>query len=365
MTHFFRLTIEQYEKHFDQWRTNYLLFSLVGLPLVSIYIARWILGREFVEEDFDLIWCEKYKTYVNTHDMFTYLTSKVTPSALTQQHTNLLPKYIPALKEIAEGKSVWDENVTKDMLEFKEFVENKWINVPSNTQITERWVKDSNECIVTGKSAKYARQLAMCRSATVMIFNEIVAQKEKRMLLRGNKFYHPGYRGQRISKITGELEQDTMRSKEGRFIHEVYLTDLHKINLSCQSISISADKLKEIYSYLTSDLKQFKTLQREEALDSFVTSQSSLLRNRPSRNLGIHATSLLLGRVKYTKIRFKRFIPAIREGLRQRGVTYDNKETVSALIQKLKTHETATNTNADDQHFLPQVKPNCEWLENE
>ena len=92
MTHFFRLAIERYEKHFDQWRTNYLLFSLVGLPLVSIYLARWILGREFVEEDFDLIWCEKYKTYVNTHDMYTYLTSKVTPSALTKQHTNMLPK---------------------------------------------------------------------------------------------------------------------------------------------------------------------------------------------------------------------------------------------------------------------------------
>ena len=193
--------------------------------------------------------------------MFTYLTNKVTPLIISQQHINRLPKYTPALKEIAEGKSVWDENVSKDMLEFKEYVEDKWLCVPSNTQITERWVKDSNECTVTGKSAKYARQVAMCRSATVMVFNEIAAEKEKNLLLKANKYYHAGYRGQRISKITGEAEEDTAHANEGKSINEVYLSELQQLHLRHESISTSTATLQKIHSYLTSDSKQFESLQ--------------------------------------------------------------------------------------------------------
>ena len=77
--------------------------------------------------------------------MLTYLTSKTNPLTIIQQHTNLFPTHKPALKEIADGICVWDTNASIEVLEFKEFVKQKWLHVPSNTQITERWVKDGSK----------------------------------------------------------------------------------------------------------------------------------------------------------------------------------------------------------------------------
>ena len=116
-------------------------------------------------------------TKINTKYMLTYLTSKTNPLIIIQHHTNLFPTHKPALKEIADGICVWDTNVSIEVLAFSQFVKQKWSHVPSNTKITKIWVKYSNECIATGKSKKYLRQVAMCWSATIIMFNEIAAKK--------------------------------------------------------------------------------------------------------------------------------------------------------------------------------------------
>ena len=108
--------------------------------------------------------------------MLTYLTSKTNPLTIIKQCTNLFPTHKQALKEIADGICVWDTNVSIEVLAFCQFVKQKWLHVPSNTHITERWVKDSSKCLTTGKSKEYARQVAMCWSAFVMMFNEIAAK---------------------------------------------------------------------------------------------------------------------------------------------------------------------------------------------
>ena len=113
------------QKKFNQWRTKYLLFSFAGLPIVSIYLTRWILGNHFTREDFCEVWCEKFKTMINTKDMLTYLTSKTNPLTIIQQHTNLFPTHKPALKEIADGICVWDTNVSIEVLAFCQFVKQK------------------------------------------------------------------------------------------------------------------------------------------------------------------------------------------------------------------------------------------------
>ena len=38
----------------------------------------------------------------------------------------------------------------------------------ANLATVERWVKDSNECLLTGRSENTCHQVALCRSATIM-----------------------------------------------------------------------------------------------------------------------------------------------------------------------------------------------------
>ena len=104
---------------------------------------------------------------------------------MIQQHKKMFLRHKTSLKEIANGKYVWDQHASKEVLEFRELIKQKWLHLPSNTQITIRWVKDSNECLATGNSKKYVHQVSMCRSATVMRFNEIVAKRKKFTVLKG------------------------------------------------------------------------------------------------------------------------------------------------------------------------------------
>eukprot|EP00957_Ditylum_brightwellii_P174533 13289117-Ditylum_brightwellii.AAC.1 len=53
------------------------------------------------------------------------------------------------------------------------YIEEEWYNVPTNTQIVKRWVKDANECTYLGKDENFSSLIAACRSANVFDYKNI------------------------------------------------------------------------------------------------------------------------------------------------------------------------------------------------
>jgi len=145
------------------------------------------------------------------------------------------------------------------MRKFSNYIKNAWLIVPSNTQLCERWVKDSNECIVTGRSERLTQQVALCCSMTVMdyysVANLIYEEKDR----KGNKFYTSGIVGSRIDKDSGEVEdQKKSRLPEGKLILETMLDGISKFDKEMEEINVSAGVAKKIMSHLCDEKEQFE-----------------------------------------------------------------------------------------------------------
>ena len=56
------------------------------------------------------------------------------------------------------------------MIEFRKYVKENWITIPTNTQLVERWVKDSNETTFNTKDEGLADAVAILRSTTIFRF---------------------------------------------------------------------------------------------------------------------------------------------------------------------------------------------------
>ena len=89
------------------------------------------------------------------------------------------------------------------MSKFQKYVKSNWLPIVTNTQLVERWVKDSNECTSTGKDDHFASMIGVCRSSTVFDYKEHAKAKCTQRELRDNKFMSSGKIGERIVKEIG------------------------------------------------------------------------------------------------------------------------------------------------------------------
>ena len=155
--------------------------------------------------------------------MMRYLTKYNHTDVLIQQHSKFYLYYFVALNQISNGASVWDEHMCDETRDFKRCACNNWMNVPLNTQIYERWVKDSQKLsLVNGKSEKYYCQLTMCRCTTVMEFKNIAMDRVKSEIMKENKNYTSGIIGERVNKLTGDLDEyKKLTLIEGRLFLQV------------------------------------------------------------------------------------------------------------------------------------------------
>lgn len=55
-------------------------------------------------------------------------------------------------------QNVWTSN-EMSMQNFRSFIKQNWLIIAANSQLTERWVKDSNESTYTNKDEKMANIL--------------------------------------------------------------------------------------------------------------------------------------------------------------------------------------------------------------
>ena len=105
-----------------------------------------------------------------------------------------------ALFSILEGVTLWENRGSEAVLKFRKYVESSWFIVITNTQLVERWVKDSNACTHTGKDDHIASLISICRSATVLDYKHMVKQAVKDRILRRNQYLAADKIGTRVDK---------------------------------------------------------------------------------------------------------------------------------------------------------------------
>jgi hypothetical protein len=113
---------------------------------------------------------------------------------------------------VAAGGRVWD---FPELWEFREFVESKWLPLPSNTQFVEGGVKDFKRCAATSRNELARSLYGMQRSLGMHAVSETTKEIRKNRLLKANNHVTGGLPGQRKRKLEdGTEEHETAASKK-------------------------------------------------------------------------------------------------------------------------------------------------------
>ena len=159
-------------KYFERWRTKYLYIVLAGNNIPATALENWLLDRNpyrtkpTIQYDATL-----HGWTINITLLVAFLTNSITP---IDYHTyDFFLNHVAAIKELAEGKQIWVNGMSESMIRFQEYIELHWLPIVTNTQLVERWVKDSNECPYTGKDDHFASMVGVCHSSTVFEYKEV------------------------------------------------------------------------------------------------------------------------------------------------------------------------------------------------
>ena len=149
---FISLAIDRYTKHFNKWWTTNLPLAIAGEPLLATRLVCWFLEKAPPPLPSTHLPSKEHRTTIDVESMINFFT--VGKNIAQYSHHHIFDTFRPALNEIANGNELWVSDCSENMTKFKNYIKNAWLIVPSNTQLCERWVKDSNECVVTGRSER-------------------------------------------------------------------------------------------------------------------------------------------------------------------------------------------------------------------
>ena len=250
------------------------------------------------------------------------------------------------------------------MGKFQNYIKRNWLPIVTNTQLVERWVKDSNECTYTGKDDHFASMIGLCRSSTVFDYKEYAKADFNQRALKGNRFTSGGKFGERIIKKTGQIESKKMRVKDVRGYHytKVVIEKTMRRN-EVLSNTANEDKRKLLRDKLTLKDNRFSQAREDETIERYAAILSNPVgasRNAIQSQSGFETTSHMKGEVTYSKLG-KRHVSLVQQEIVFRGHTFDAKDGIRKLSQQLKTIDverqkkhlihTTGNENPDENLF--------------
>ena len=231
---FLNLTKQRMHKHMDQWRTRNLPLVLGGDTNMAQYIACWLLNKPF---DQNTVYnSDKHKTEIDVQKCGEFLTQLTTP--LEHHDKTAVRVHHDAIIKISEGEDLWN-SLIPSVINLRAYMSGKFLSFGSNNQLTERWVKDSNECTYLKKDEKMSNIYAMVRSFTVLQFQEDANEELADRTRKGNLYFNSGKKGERMDRRTGVVEgiSDTKDSDiRGSIFLEVVLKETIKMKAKLEEI---------------------------------------------------------------------------------------------------------------------------------
>ena len=347
---FFSRAQDRHIKHFEQWRSKYIYVALAGDAIPATMLANW-----FLQQNPPLIvppneyYSSSHKRTINTASLLSFLTTGLDPVQF-QTHT-FYRNHIVAVKEVSEGKMLWASDMSQAMINFNEYVESNWLPIVTNTQLVERWVKDSNECTYTGKDDHFASMVAICRSSTVFDYKEEANRAATCRVLKGNTYLTTGRLGERIVKKSGERESKKRRVKDVRgcpYINVVIKNTILRNRALCDTV-VDGER-DRVRNLLTKSDVQFAKKRENITVEKYAAVLNETTSARPNaiqNQTGFEPTTHMKGEVTYSKLGTKH-VMLVREEIVFRGHIFDNKDG----IRKLSTHLQAIDRELQVQHLV-------------
>ena len=149
----------------------------------------------------------------------------------------------------------------------RQFVRETWLKVSTNSQLAERWVKDSNECTFTSKHEKVANIYAIIRFRTIIYFNKSANDEHNNRARRATKYLTKGKVGEQIVKATELLEEvhGNKRDKiRGAILVRTSIDGTIKQCVEVQQLNVSKVTRNQVYTHLKNDDHQFESVLRNE-----------------------------------------------------------------------------------------------------
>ena len=129
-------------KHMNQWRTRNLPLVLGGDSSMAQYIACWLLNKPPTPNIEATYQSEKHKTEINIHDCGSFLTNLTTPAE--HHEKTIFSGHRDGILKLSEGEPLWT-SIIPSVVNLREYITTNFISFGLNNQLTETWVKDSNE----------------------------------------------------------------------------------------------------------------------------------------------------------------------------------------------------------------------------
>ena len=373
---FFGIVQQRMNKHMLQWRSRNLYFALGGDILPAAYLASWFLGEEPPTWLPSTYYSYTHDCLINVRECGAYLVKETTlddhrGKAFLQMYRNEL---IMMMKGTAD---LWNEECSERMSNFREYMINKCMKTATNSQLAERWVKDSNELTYTGKDEKFSNIMAIVRSRTVMKYNDEAYEQHRARIRKSSLYYTEGALGERIDKRTGLMESGYKKKRDeirGAMLASFIINET--IALSHEMKDVKTETKQALYAYLTGESTQFNSFCLNEEINSFhsIKDKPHKAPNKIQRMSGFDSTAYTRKEIRFSNC-LKRHLALIKAELRFRNLVYDERMGINALKlilkedeRKIKAQQFILETNLppreediDEKYFRPQHCPAVEW----
>ena len=321
-THFYRYVCESISTHFKQWTSHLLFLALFSNQKTATPIANMLVGRS--DQSRGTIYDDDHNRLIVMRNYNDFLHEKCTHQTIMQQRSLPVVKdNYRAISMIADGGNIWASNPCDTLLQFQQLYLHCHAALPTNTQFTERGVKESGY-VSLGRRGETNRSIfAMARAQIVPD-----ALRKGRKEVQGESLKSKQLQGKSKTKaLLGELikQQTTIRDIE------------IKRNRNGEDFKTERKKMKVS---LTDSTKQFKSKRIESKVEVLKRkAHDTPAPNVYERRTGQTLTPLMQGKIQYHKLKKAHNLAQIRNELTARQLSFDQMMNWTKLISILKQHE--------------------------
>ena len=329
-------------KHFDQWRTRNLPLTLAGDANIATYVANWLLGNAIPDTIPQQYFSAKHNTVIDVRECGAFIIELENRDNHTGK--NFFIQNQAQIASIANGTFTLWENENDEMEIFRTYIRKKWLIVPSNSQLAERWVKDSNECTYTNKNESLANMYALVRSTTVMVHKDDAQVSYGSRVRKATRNLSAGRIGERMDRRTGAIEDNNVRLRDGvrgNLLIETIIKETNDIDEKVIKLHLNSSVKKRIKEKLTSDADQFETLRKDEVINSLATvmnQENHKPFNVIQSQIGYELTTYQRREIRYSKV-ITKHIALVREELQHREIPFSAIMKITVLKNLLKVHD--------------------------
>ena len=322
-------------KNFNRYSNHLLVCSLGGESMCAQQVAKFLLGQEM--ETMNITYNSEFHDHqIDICRFAKFIRETCTTLEQVRTSNHLTQFSIDAIVRIANGEDVWSDSPHPSLLSFKNTFLNRYIPIASNTQMTERGVKEGTLCSTATRGEMTRSVYAVARSGFVERagdLSEEIKLESNEEVKRDDRF-RGHVKGQ--ANITTVIRQHNFVERFRKEHPEEYNAAENRAT-----------------TYLGENKGHFRETRIAEKVDLFTAHlDKDRAPNRFERLRGYTRTQRSQGKVQITKLTKGKHERVIELELTARGIHFDPKDNWTTKKNKLIEHE---DNQEDKRFFVPRT----------